>query len=307
MADSVRQRAEAIQGHVEGTEMAARRGATFRRRELGKELRRLREKNGLTILEAAEGLGFSDAKLSRVETGVNGLPRVADMEKLLDRYGVTDIDDREWLLTLHRDSLASDWWRPYRNAMPSGLHTYVGLEMDARAMRAWQSQVVFGLLQTESYTRALFKTAKPVEETNTEFVEHSTRVRMERREVITRQDNPLELRVVLDESALRRVVGGPEVMREQYEAIAELSTLDNVTVQVLPLFLPTYRATDNFIVLDFDGGVSPVVELEYSTVSFTDKESEVWKYNRRFDAMREGALPTTETCRFLKELARELG
>ncbi|MDT0549633.1 helix-turn-helix domain-containing protein [Streptomyces lonegramiae] len=287
--------------------MAARRGATFRRRELGKELRRLREKNSLTILEAAEGLGFSDAKLSRVETGLNGLPRVADMEKLLDRYGVTDVDDRESLLTLHRESLTSDWWRPYRSVMPSGLHTYVGLEMDARAMRSWQSHVIFGLLQAESYARALFMTAKPVDETTTEFVEHNTRVRMERKEIITREDSPVELRVILDESALRRVVGDPKIMREQYETIAELCQLDNVTVQVLPLSLATYRATDNFIILDFDSGVDSVVGLEYSSVSFTDKKSEVWKYNRRFDAMREGALPPTETPRFLTELARELG
>ncbi|MFD0497974.1 MULTISPECIES: helix-turn-helix domain-containing protein [Streptomyces violaceusniger group] len=286
--------------------MAARRGATFRRRELGKELRRLREKNGLTILEAAKGLGCSEAKLSRVETGNNSLPRVADMEALLDRYGITDIDDRETLLTLHRDSLTRDWWTPYRNVMPSGLHTFIGLEMDARAMRAWNAQVVFGLLQTENYARAMFMTAKPVEETTTAFVEDNTRVRMERQQVITRRDDPLELRDVLDESALRRIIGGPEIMREQYEAVAELCSLDNVTVQVLPQSLATYRAEDNFIVLDFDGGLDSVVALDNSTNSYTDKKGEVWKHNRRFDAMREGALPPTETPRFLKELAREL-
>ena len=286
--------------------MAARRGTTFRRRELGKELRRLREKTGITILEAAKGLGFSEAKLSRVETGNNSLPRVADMEALLDRYGITDIDDRETLLTLHRDSLTRDWWTPYRNVLPSGLHTFIGLEMDARAMRAWNAQVVFGLLQTENYARAMFMTAKPVDETTTAFVEDNTRVRMERKHVITRQDDPLELRVVLDESALRRVIGGPEIMREQYEAIAELCGLDNVTVQVLPQSLATYRAEDNFIVLDFDGDLDSVVVLDNSTNSYTDKKGEAWKHNRRFDAMREGALPPTETPRFLKELAREL-
>ncbi|MEU5639581.1 helix-turn-helix domain-containing protein [Streptomyces milbemycinicus] len=307
MADSAHERAEGQQRDAEGTHVAARRGATFRRRELGKELRRLREKCGLTIDEVAEGLGFSETKLGRVETGHNALPRVKDMEALLDRYGIADIDDRESLLTLHRESLSSDWWTPYRAVMPSGMPMWVGLEADARAMRAWHSQLVFGLLQTESYARAMFLTAKPVEETTTEFVEYNVRVRMERQQIITREDSPVELRVVLDESALRRVIGSPEVMREQYEAIAELSRRDNLTVQILPQSLATYRAEGNFIVLDFDGHVGSVVQMDLpTTVSVTDKEREVWQHNRRFDAMREGALAPAETVRFLEQLAREL-
>lgn len=287
--------------------MAARRGATFRRWELGKELRRLREKADLTIQEAAEGFGFSDTKLGRVETGHNSLPRVTDLEKLLDRYDVTDIDDRDALLTLHRDSLSPDWWTPYRSAMPSGMPMYVGLEMEAHVMRAWQPYIVFGLLQTEAYARAMFTTAKPVEETTTEFVEYNVRLRMERRALITREDDPMELRVILDESALRRIVGGPEVMRDQYEEIATLNALDHVTVQILPQSLATFRADGNFAVLDFDGQMAPVVQADMpGTISVTDKEREVWKHNRRFDAMREGALAPAETARFLKELAREL-
>ncbi|TVL93741.1 transcriptional regulator [Streptomyces sp. SAJ15] len=287
--------------------MAARRGATFRRRELGKELRRLREKAGLTVQEAADGFGFSETKLSRVETGHNTLPRLADMEKLLDRYGVTDVDDREALLILHRDSLSSDWWSPYRNVMPSGMPLYVGLEMDARAMRTWHSQVVFGLLQTESYARAMFLTAKPVEETTTEFVEHHVQLRVARKQIITREDSPVELRVILDESALRRMTGSPKIMREQYEAIAEMCQLDHVTVQIMPCSLATYRASDNFTILDFDGDAASVVQVDVqNTISVTDKRREVWKHNRRFDVMREGALAPTETPRFLSNLAREL-
>ncbi|WFB07840.1 helix-turn-helix domain-containing protein [Streptomyces sp. LX-29] len=287
--------------------MAARRGATFRRRELGKELRRLREKSRLTIQEAAEGLGFSETKLSRVETGHNALPRVKDMEDLLDRYGVTDIDDRESLLTLHRESLSSDWWTPYRAVMPSGMHMWVGLEMDARAMRAWHCQYVIGLLQTERYARSMFTTAKPVEERTTDFVEYNTKIRMERKQLITRDDDPVELKVVLDESVLRRVIGGPDVMREQYETIAELNQLDHVTVQILPLSLVTYRAEGNFTILDFGGHLGSVVQMDLpNTISVTDKQREVWQYNRRFDALREGALAPAETTGFLKELAREL-
>ncbi|WP_241833052.1 helix-turn-helix domain-containing protein [Streptomyces caatingaensis] len=100
--------------------MAARRGPTFRRRELGKELRRLREKQGISVRDAAAYIESSETKLNRVETGQNQLPRVRDMTDLLDLYGITDRVDRENLLMLHRDSLSKDWYRPYRNVMPSG-------------------------------------------------------------------------------------------------------------------------------------------------------------------------------------------
>ncbi|MFI1888921.1 helix-turn-helix domain-containing protein [Streptomyces jumonjinensis] len=287
--------------------MAARRGPTFRRRELGKELRRLREKAQLTIQEAVSGLGFSDTKLGRVETGHNGLPRVEDLEKLLDRYGVNDIDDRDALLTLHRDSLSRDPWMPYRSVMPSGMPMYMGLETDAREMRAWHPMYVFGLLQTEAYARAQFMVAKPIEETTTQFVENNVRLRMERKQLLTREDSPLVLRVILDESALRRMMGGPDIMKEQYEEIQRLGALDNVTVQVLPQRLVTYRADINFILLDFDSPVDPVVQSEIpGTITVTDKPIEVWKYNQRFDSMRSEALGPSATAGFLHQLAREL-
>ncbi|MEV4433859.1 helix-turn-helix transcriptional regulator [Streptomyces sp. NPDC049555] len=286
--------------------MAARRGPTFRRRELGKELRRLRERKGYTTKEAAEAIESSESKLNRVESGHNQLPRVRDLEELLDFYGVSDRADRENLLMLHRDSLSNDWYRPHKNFLPSGQSLYVGLERDAISLRAWHSQVVFGLLQSESYARAMFTTAKPVDERTTEFVETNIAVRMERKEIL-HQDDPVELRVILDEAALRRVIGGPEVMREQYEEIERLAALDHVTVQILPLSLPAYRAFDNFVLLDFEEGFDPVVMNDGPAVlTVSDKRRDVWKYARRFDAMRESALAPAKTAEFLRHLAKEL-
>ncbi len=286
--------------------MAARRGPTARRRELGRELRRLREKSNLTIEEVARKLGCSDTKITRVESGHNSLPRVADLEKLLDAYGVQDIDDRDDLTTLHRDSLSTDWWMPYRAFMPSGMPMYVGLEQEAVTMRAYQPHYVFGLLQTENYTRSLFMTSKPVDETTTEFVETNVRLRMLRKEVLTRVD-PVELRVILDEAALRKMIGGPEVMAEQYVEIQRITEMDHVTVQVLPLKLNTYRADANLAVLDFAPGLDSIVQVDVpGTIAVSDKSREVWKYNRRFDAMREGALAPSATVDFLQRLIEEL-
>ncbi|RLU78115.1 transcriptional regulator [Streptomyces griseocarneus] len=286
--------------------MAARRGPTFRRRELGKELRRLRERKGYSTKDAAAAIESSDTKLNRVESGHNQLPRVRDLEDLIELYGVTDRQDREHLLMLHRESLSADWYRPYQNFLPSGHLLYAGLETDATAMRAWHPQVVFGLLQTENYARAMFTTSKPVEETTTEFVEENVALRMRRKEVLF-GDEPMELRVIQDEAALRLMIGGPDVMREQYEEIERMASLDHITVQILPRNLVTYRSFESFVIMDFDGGLDPVVVHEaLAVMTATDKRREVWKHTRRFDAMREGALAPSKTPEFLHKLVKEL-
>jgi transcriptional regulator with XRE-family HTH domain len=275
--------------------------------QLGLELKRLREKSGFTLPEAVSGLTFSHSKLYRVENGLTALPKVADLRELLDRYGVTDEDDIQYLVEIHRDSIKRGWWAQYRNTMPSGMSVYVGLESDARTLRTWQPSVVHGLLQTERYAQEMLLAAKPVEETTTEFVERTIQLRMERKSLLTREDSPLELWAVLDEAALRRVVGGAEVMREQYEEIARLVQLDNVTVQILPTSTPTYRSSFNFILLKFADPLPKVVQTdgaEGATVS--DKRTTVASFARRFDALRAGALAPAETPQFLHRLSREI-
>ncbi|NVK78558.1 helix-turn-helix domain-containing protein [Streptomyces morookaense] len=287
--------------------MAARRGPTFRRRELGKQLRLLREKAGITIEEAAAALAFSETKLTRVETAHNSLPRVGDLEKLLDLYGVENPDSREALLVLHRDSLSREWWTPYRNTMWNGMDTFLGLERDARTLRSWQPDVVPGLLQCESYARALFLSEKQVEETTTPFVDDNVRLRMERKDILTRADGPVELNVVVNEAALRQWMGSKDVMLEQYEEVERLAQLHNVTVQILPMMLANYRTCLNFMILDFDEGLEPVVQTDLQeTITVTDKPLVVGRYARRFDALQRGALAPSVTPEFLHRLAREI-
>ncbi|MBL1101910.1 helix-turn-helix domain-containing protein [Streptomyces coffeae] len=287
--------------------MAAKRGATFRRRELGKELRKLREKKELTLQEVAKALGFSHTKLARVEIGENDLPRVGDLEALVD-YLDSDLpkEDRETLLQLHRESLSKEPWTPYKAFMPSKMPTYRGLEQDAKKMRAYQPNFVFGLLQTEGYAAALYGIAKPVDETTSEYTDQNVRLRLERKELITRSDSPLELHVIMDETAVRRMVGGPQAMREQYDEIVELGRLDNVTVQILTHDIVTYRAETNFTVLDFEDALDSIVQSDmWNSISVTDERREVQRSIRRFDAMRDGALPPARTAGFLEALQRE--
>ncbi|WP_371579002.1 helix-turn-helix domain-containing protein [Streptomyces sp. NBC_01314] len=283
--------------------------------QLGIELRRLRRQaprddgdgNGLTLAQAVRGLGFTESKLYRVENGLTSLPKVQDLKDLLDRYGVTDVDDVEFLLEVHKNSLQRGWWSPYRSLMPSGFGMSVGLEGDAKILRVYQPDVMFGLFQTEAYTRAQFEIAKPVDERTTEFVERNIEIRMRRKDAITRGDRPVEVHAILEEATLRRVFGSPDVMREQYKHLAELATLDHVTVQILPMNVPIYRASGNFILMEFERPLPMVVSVDTAEgATVTDKDTEIWRYARRFDAMRAGAPAPRDTPRFLEQAAREL-
>jgi hypothetical protein len=191
--------------------------------------------------------------------------------------------------------------------MPSGFSISVGLEGDAKVLRVYQPDVVFGLFQTAGYARAMFECAKPVDERNTEFVERNIEIRMRRKEAITRSERPVEVHAILDEAAVRRVYGGPEVMREQYEHLADLAALEHVTVQILPMGQPVYRCHQNFTLMEFEPWLPTVVSVDgFSSCNITDKDTEIWAYRRRFDAMRAEAGGPREAREFLKRAAREL-
>ncbi|MBD0837695.1 helix-turn-helix domain-containing protein [Streptomyces sp. TRM68416] len=292
--------------------MAAKRGRTAQRLELGLQLRQLRENCdtghgiGLPRKQAVQGLRISEASLQRIETGSLNFRNVGDLRKLLTKYGVTDEEVIESLISLNRESNQQDWLTQHRGLMPAGMPGFVGLEPEAQAMKAYHPTLVYGLLQTERYARALHEVQKPIEETTTELIRSSVAVRMERQEVLTR-DAPVRLHVILGEAALRYPVGGAEVMREQYAKLETLSAWDHVTIQVLP-FRWSYRATHDFALLDFGNEFPPRVQIDnaWGALSTSDKPREVDRFTRRFEAMTASALSPEDTPDFLHRLDREL-
>lgn len=293
--------------------MAAKRGRTAQRLELGLQLRQLRENcgrgdrgGGFTRQQAVTGLRISAASLQRIESGSLNFRNVGDLRKLLDKYGVTDEEVIESLINLNKESNQQDWLTQYRGLMPAGMPGFVGLEPEARAMKAYHPTLVYGLLQTERYARAVHEVQKPIEEYTTEFIRNSVELRMKRQEVLTRE-NPVKLHVILGEAALRYPIGGADVMREQFARIEELSGWDHVIVQVLP-FRPSYRSINDFAVLDFGNDLPPRVQTDsaWGSVSTSDKPREVNRFTRRFNAMTASALPPEDTPRFLHRLEREL-
>ncbi|WP_237528118.1 DUF5753 domain-containing protein [Streptomyces sp. SID337] len=190
--------------------------------------------------------------------------------------------------------------------MPAGMPGFVGLEPEARSMRAYQPTLVYGLLQTEGYARAIHEVQKPVEETTSELSRNSVALRMKRQEVLTRE-NQVKLRVILGEAALRYPVGGDEIMREQYEKPAMLSAWGHVSIQVLP-FRRGYRSANDFAILDLGDHLPPRVQIDsaWGSTHPSDKRREVDRFMRRFDAMAASALPPEDTPDFLNRLEREL-
>ncbi|MEU3753897.1 helix-turn-helix transcriptional regulator [Streptomyces olivoreticuli] len=287
--------------------VGARIGPTARRIELGIELRRLRNEVGLTLEQAVKGLGFSETQLQRVETGSIPLKQAGHLRNLLKRYGLADEDHVEALIQLHRES-GSQEWTAFASTVHSTVRTFVGVESVARAIKAWHPTLVLGLLQTERYATAVFEMEKVHDEFTSEYIEQSVRLRMMRKEPLTRQEDPVTLWAILGEAALRHVVGGPDVMREQYAEIAALSERENVTIQLLRTDQIGYRFATDFTILDLGGTLPPTVQVDvpWGAMSMSDKPREVGRFSRKFNALRASALPPEQTPRFLQQLSREI-
>ena len=280
--------------------MTERRSPTIRRRRLGAELRRRREAAGITIEAVAERLRCSASKISRIETGHTSVTP-HDVEVLLEIYGVRGAETEE-LLRISQEARQKGWWHPYKAVLTGA---YVGLEAAARSVRAYEQQVVPGLLQTEAYASAMIAGARP--DITAEEVARRVRVRMARQSLLT-QDDPLNLRVVLDEAVVSRPVGGDAVMRAQVERLIETAGLPNVSVQVLSFSVGAHAGMDGtFAILDFpEPGDPAVVYAENATGGvFLEKHDEVGKYSFIFDHIRAAALDPEETVALLSELTKE--
>ncbi|HET9558475.1 MAG TPA: helix-turn-helix transcriptional regulator, partial [Actinomycetota bacterium] len=223
-------------------------GPTVRRMLVGARLRRLRTELGLSREEAAQAIRASEWKIHRLENGQVGF-KDRDIIDLLARYQVTDPAEVAEFLTLAREANTPGWWQHYGDVLPSWFRTYVDLEQAATLIRSYEGQFVPGLLQTDDYMRAVVHGAH-LEESGEE-VGRRVRLRMARQILLTREDPP-RLWAVVDEAALRRPVGGREVMRGQLERLIEATKLPNVTLQILPFASGAHPAmVGSFAVLRF--------------------------------------------------------
>jgi transcriptional regulator with XRE-family HTH domain len=280
-------------------------GPTVRRMLVGARLRRLRAEAGLTREEAAEAIRASEWKIHRLENGQVGF-KERDIIDLLGRYGVSDPAEVADFLALAREANAPGWWQHYGDVLPQWFRTYVDLESAASLIRTYEGQFVPGLLQTDGYMRAVVQGAHLEE--SAEEVGRRVRLRMARQVLLTRQDPP-RLWAVVDEAALRRPVGGREVMRGQLERLVEATKLPNITLQILPFNSGAHAAMAGaFSVLRFpDRELPDVVYLEHLTSAlYLDKRDEVERYMNVMEVLCVESEPPARTVDILTGILDEL-
>jgi transcriptional regulator with XRE-family HTH domain len=278
-----------------------RGGPTVLRILLGAQLRRLREKRGISIEKAGYEIRGSHSKISRMELGRVGF-KERDVADLLTLYGVTDPDERTPLLELAREANTPGWWHRYGDVLPNWFEPYLGLEEAASLIRAYEVQFVPGLLQAEDYARAVVLLGHF--DASEEDVERRVQVRMTRQQRFTEPGAPT-MWAVLDESVLRRSLGGREVMRGQIKHLIGMCELPNVILQIVPFGAGAVEGP--FTILRFaEPGLSDVVFIEQLTSAlYLDKPTDVDTYMRTMNNLCVTARRPDETASFLRKILNE--
>ncbi|MFI6816793.1 helix-turn-helix domain-containing protein [Nonomuraea sp. NPDC050328] len=267
---------------------------TVRRLRLGQELKLLRERQMINAKTLAAALKWSASKVSRIEAAKN-LPSPEDIMAFGAYLGL-DQEKVDELLVLLKEADRRGWWESYENALAAELITLLGLEAEAVAHRVWGPQIVHGLLQTEDYARELILEGSGVARITHSVIQMRLDVRLKRQEELLNRSAPPEISVVLDESVLLRRLGEPSVMRDQLGHLLDMSALDHVSVQILPLA----------------NGSQPVQTGEFTHLKFVDLDDAVYleslyggrfvddlqlvpNYEAAFERLRAVALPEDES------------
>lgn len=285
--------------------MAPRRQApTVRLRRLAAELRRLRKGADLTREAVTDKTGINNATLYRIETG-RARPQMRTLTGLLNLYEVDD-EQRAYLTSLCRDASQQGWLRPYHSDLPEEYTAYISFESEAQGVRNYESLFIPGLLQTEDYARAVIRGVLPAA-TDTE-VEDRVRARIERQEVLTK-DAPLKFWAVLDEAALRRVVGGPAVMRAQLDQLASAAKAPNVTFQVIRFGAGAHPGMPGqFVLMDFiDPMDTDLIYIDSMAGDlFLESDADISRYRTIFDNLVAVALSPNDSVSLVAGIASEL-
>jgi hypothetical protein len=276
--------------------------STVRRILLGSLLRRLRESKGIAMREAGYHIRATESKISRLETGKVSF-KERDVADLLTFYGVHDEKERDQVLDLVREANTLGWWHSFGEVLPPWFEAFVGLESASAVVRTYEVQFIPGLLQCPAYARAVVSANRALT-----AVELSRRIelRMRRQQTLERDGGPV-LWVILDEAALRRPIGGPEVMRTQILHLIDQAARPNVTIQLLPYSVGAHAAEGGaFTLLRFaEADLPDVVYLEHLTgAQYIEKPEDVEHYARAMDRISVDALHPDATTAALESLIK---
>ncbi len=257
---------------------------------IGNDLRVAREHVGQRQADAAEVLGCSQAKINYLETGKTQ-QKPDEVAALLRAYGA-DAEHVERMTALAASADQDTWWAPYSGALPTWLQNFVGLEGLAASAFSYGSLLLPGQLQTPDYAAALLVNHLRVAPMDAPKV---VRARMARQRLAD-DTHPLRFRAVIEEYALDRVVGGPQVMRAQLEHLLALVERDTVELHVMPVSVTVHDGLDGeFILLDFDAAQS-IGYVEYSNGALYIQDRDlVAAYTLAANRMCAAALPVSDS------------
>lgn len=279
---------------------------TLRRRRLARQLLRLREEAGLTAKQAAAEAkkkapdkSWFEAKITRIETRKILKVRDADLQVLLDVYGVADQEQREAYRRLAREAANSGWWYGYRDILGAG--TYIDLESEASRIRTYQVQHLPGLLQTESYARAMIRAGGV---TSDEEVDRRVEVRIMRQHLLSRSDAP-RLWAIIDETAFRKLPR--DVVAEQIRHLIAVQR-PSLRVQVLPDAVGPHAGMDgSFVVLDFKSDPSAVYAEQVGGGGLLIEDPEqITIYETVLDHVQASALSVADSQAWLEDRLSQL-
>jgi transcriptional regulator with XRE-family HTH domain len=281
-------------------------GPTVRRRQLGKELRRLREGAGKTITEAAQWVGIKPPTVSKIENGRQAI-RPTNVRLLLQLYGI-GAPEADTLIRLAGEANQRGWWASYGDTVPDWFRNFVGLEADASEINGYDSELVPGQLQTAEYAEAVILAAHP--NTTRDELQRLVTFRHERQERLA-GSTPPRLHFVLNEAVLRRPVGGAEAFHQQLNHLTEMAHLPHVDLQVLPFSAgPHVAMGQTFTVLRFPGNEAGLdfVYLENDRGAlYLERPADVDRFQTIFTQLTTAALSSGETSKFLARVRGETG
>jgi transcriptional regulator with XRE-family HTH domain len=279
-------------GRREGRAPMRTVGSVVARRQLGRELRTLREKFGRTR-EDVGAMGIASlAKLARIEQGQTSI-RPGDARELCLLYGA-DEDTTERMVEMARGTRATEWWESQNTKTPRWFGMYLSLEEVAQTIHVYEPALVHGLLQTKEYAKAVGHAIALDPDLLTDGYLNT---RLLRQEKIFSREEPLCIDLVLGEAALRVECEDPTVMTAQVEHLRSLVARPEIDVRVVPQARGLHPGVyGQFTILDFAEGEDPtVVYIEtYEAARYPEIPDQVARFRRRFQTLRATAVPLEE-------------
>ncbi|MFE3458394.1 helix-turn-helix domain-containing protein [Nocardiopsis aegyptia] len=276
----------------------SRYSPSARRRRLSALLRRMREERNLKIESVNKQLGWASGKLSRMERNEWKLPSVRDMKDLAELYELSE-EMHEALTSLARESRVRGWWVDYKDVLRGGLADF---ESGASMIRTFEALLIPGLFQTSDYAAAVLRGSRVMSDSE---IARKVDGRMRRQEILASGEPP-HVWAVVDEAALRKRVGGAEVMAAQVRHLITMAELPNIDIQVLRDDVGSHAAMEGaFMILDFpDPADLPLVYIETATEDlYLEQPESIQSYVSTFGHICSEAESPEASVRFLESLS----